>query len=405
MKMFEMSFLGESPADPAAWGQYVAGLRDAVATAKSSAVAAYNTLKQVRTNLGLPFYATVSGEKIEEGGWSEDLDQQAVDATAMANLLTAAADDVLAGKRKLLWDDKVQDFAIEGFPSDTLRLQKNASGDPILVDASGNTQHVKGQVGIAPVILFGAVVVLALVQALVIYLVVKKALETLQIIAEQKTQRTLAEAAKKHADLVASGKATPDEAANLNKSIYSGATELQKAQTQSKAPQDDQFQQTVRTLGYIALGLGVLYVIVRLVPTPAGRGAMALNPRREPPDETAVDELEIYIDNDARFAMQAEGSQGAQIASNLWKKWEKGTYDSSKAPKAWSYMVENAAKAYSKEFSNPGDEKYIFNPATRDEVARHLTEQFEMFARDGTFEKYPPKPFTRQVFGRLPPAA
>ncbi len=382
--MFEMSFLGESPADPAAWGQYVAGLRDAVATAKSSAVAAYNTLKQVRTNLGLPFYATVSGEKIEEGSWSEDLDQQAVDATAMANLLTAAADDVLAGKRKLLWDDKVQDFAIEGFPTDLLRLQKNANGDPILVDASGTTQHVKGQVGIAPVILFGAVVVLALVQALVIYLVVKKALETLQVIAEQKTQRTLAEAAKKHADLVASGKATPDEAANLNKSIYSGATELQKAQTQSKAPQDDQFQQTVRTLGYIALGLGVLYVIVRLVPTPAGRGALALNPRRESADPTAADELELYIENEDRFAIHGHG-QGRAISANLWKKWKKGTYDSSRAPQAWSYIVESAAKAYSREFGGK------FNPATRDLVAESLAKRWEDEARSGEFDRYPPE--------------
>lgn len=275
--MFEIHQLGQLPnADPASWGAYISGLRDTVSTAKSMAVAAYNTLKSTRSNLGLPFITAAAGEgSADTGGWSTDLDQQAVDLMAMATLLQAAADDVLSGKRKLMWDDQIKNFAIEGFSSDLLRLQGNANGVPILVDAQGNQQHVTGQVGVAPVIVFGVVIALAVVSSIAWFLVIKQALETLAILAEQKTQRTLAEAAKKHADLVTQGKATPEQAEQLNKSVYGGATELQKAQAESKKSETEEWPKTLRTLGYIALGVGILYAIVRLVPSPTGRTALA----------------------------------------------------------------------------------------------------------------------------------
>lgn len=388
------SHLGQPPTPDStaeAIGAYVAGLRDTVAASKAAALGAYNALKKVRADLDLPFMSSPSGEGGGGGdGWSPDLEQQAVDITAMANLLIAAADDVLAQKRRLFWDDKLKNFAIEGFATDTLRLQTDANGVPVLVDATGAPQHVTGQVGVAPVIVFG-VVALALVQALILYLLIDQALKTVQVVAEQQTQKTLAKAVKAHADLVASGKATPDEAEKLNRSMYDGAAALQKAQAASSAAKGFE-SDTLKTLGYIALGIGILYAIVKLVPSPAQRGmlAPARNPaHREEADETAADELELYIENDARFSMHGQG-QGRAISVNLWKKWKKGTYDLYQAPKAWSYVVESAAKAYAKEFDSPGNWSRTFNPATRDLVSHRLAKDWEVQAANGEFDRYPP---------------
>jgi hypothetical protein len=395
MMIFELNQLGQAPTPSStseAIGAYVAGLRDSVLGSKKSAVNAYNTLKSVRSNLGLPFMSS-GGEGGDQNGWSPDLEQQAVDVVAMANILTAAADDVLAQKRKLYWDDKLQNFAVEGLPGDVLRLQLDANGVPVLVDANGNQQHVTGQVGAVPVIVMVGVAAIVLIQALIIYLLIDKALQTLQVIAEQQTQKTLAQAVKKHADLVASGKATADDAAKLNKSMYEGATELQKQSTSAQGAKKGFESDTLKTLGYIALGLGVLYAVVKFMPKPSGSPAMAapaLNPgHREPGDETAADELELYIENDSRFAIHGQG-QGRAISENLWKKWKKGTYESSRAPQAWSYVVESAAKAYAKEFDSPGNWSRIFNPATRGMVAHSLAKKWEDEARSGEFERYPP---------------
>lgn len=396
--IYELNYVGQPTPGPSstseAIGAYVAALRDSVMGSKTSALKAYSTLKTVRTTLGLPFMSAPAGEgAADQGGWSPDLEQQAVDVVGMANILISAADDVLNQKRKLYWDDKLQNFAIEGFQTDLLRLQLDANGVPVLVDAQGNPQHITGQIGAVPVIVMVGVAALVLVQALLIYLLIDKALQTLQVIAEQQTQKTLAQAAKKHADLVASGKATADDAAKLNKSMYEGATELQKQQTSSQAAKKGFESDTLKTLGWIALGLGVLYAVVKFFPKPGGSPAMArplaLNPRREEADEHAAEELELYLENEDRFSMHGHG-QGRSISANLWKKWKKGTYDSNRAPQAWSYVVESAAKAYAKEFDSPGNWSRIFNPATRDMVARSLAKQWEDEARGGEFDRYPP---------------
>lgn len=392
-----LSAVTADEAESKSWGGYVAALRDQILTSKAAAVASYNALKQVRQKLGLPFMAGAAGEAGggDAGAWSQDLEQQAVDVTAMAALCVNAANDVLARKRRLMWDDKQNDFAIEGLPGDVVRLQKAENGVPVLVDSSGQVTHVTGQVG-NPLVVFGVIAALAVVQALALLLLVDQALKTLQVVAEQRTQRTLADAAKKHADLVEQGKATPAEAKSLNDSIYGGATGLAKAAGETKKPFGFESETLVK-LGYVALGLGVLYVIVKFMAlrTPSGGGApvpalpLALNPHREPVDEHAAVELKLYIDNDNRYAIMG-GGQGRYISKNLWRKWQKGTYDSSKAPKAWSYVVESAAKAYAKEFSEPRDWSTIFNPATRAHVARELALDWEAFAEDGTFDRYAP---------------
>lgn len=277
------SWLGAPPdagGSPAAWGAYLGALRDKIQSSKASAVSAYNTLKQVRENLGLPFFGG-GGENPDLGAWSQDLEQQAVDILEMSKICVSAADDAIAGKRKLIWDDKVEDFAVEGFPSDKLRIQYDGSGTPVLVDGAGYPQHASGQVGFPPIV-FGAIAVGAVVQAVGIYLIVDKALDTIQVVANQKTEKTVAEATKKHADLVAQGKATPAEAEALNNSIYKGATDLRKAATEPKAKQTADIADAVKTLAWVGLGIGVLYVVAQVIR--GGGGVLAA--ARDNPDYT-----------------------------------------------------------------------------------------------------------------------
>lgn len=284
--------LGETPAASfgslEAWASYVQSLRDKISASKQAAVSAYNTLKQVRQDLGLPFSTAQSSEGYADtGAWPEDYEQQAVDVGAMAKVCIEASDDVLSGKRKLLWDDKVEDFAIEGFASDPLRLIYGGQGQPVLVNASGAEAHVQGQVGIAPIAILG-IGTLAVVQGVGIYLLVDKALDTLQVVANQKTQKTLAEAAKKHADLVAQGKATSDEAVELNNSIYKGSAALQKEQSEAgrRKEETSDITSAVKTIAWVGLGVGVLYVVAQAlkggVPALAGARDNPINiPRQD----------------------------------------------------------------------------------------------------------------------------
>lgn len=386
--------LGQPPkgGDPNAWGAYVAALRDKVAGKKSDVVQAYNTLKKVREQVGLPFMGGAAGEggAPDTGAWAPDLEQQAVDIMAMGTLCVSALGDVLAKKRRLMWDDMRNDFAVEGLPGDVVRLQVDGANNPVLVDSSGQVTHVTGQVGEPVTLIFGVAVALAVIQTVALVVIVWKALDALETVVVQKTERTAAETAKKYADLVEQGKLTPAQAKGLTDAVYTGAKGLREEERKKKDVDKD-WQDTLKTLGYVALGVGILYVIVKYIPAPAPRSAAALplagNPRREEADTHAATELELYIENDARFSMHGQG-QGRAISQNLWRKWKKGTYDSARAPQAWSYVVESAAKAYAKEFG--GTWSRTFNPATRDLVATSLARQWESEARSGEFDRYPP---------------
>lgn len=121
---------------------------------------------------------------------------------------------------------------------------------------------------------------------------------------------------------------------------------------------------------------------------------MQSNARRGgPADEQAATELEMYIDNDSRFSMDAPGTslatgggQGRSILLNQLRKFKKGKYDHALAPKAWGYVVEAAAKEYAKEFDRPGNWMNLFTPATRDLVAQSLAESFLHRAQLGEFD-------------------
>lgn len=261
-------------------------MRDAMSAAKAQAVSSYNTLKQVRKDLGLPFSTAQSGEGYaDEGAWPEDYEQQAVDIFAMAKIFEGGVNDVLAGKRKLQWDEKLDDFAIEGFASDPTRIQYAANGTPTLVNASGTPTHASGQVGIAPIVL--AVGGLSLVSGIALGVLIIQGFKTIEIVSKQKTQRSLAETAGKNADLVKEGKATPAEAVALNNSIYKGASELAKTtgEAEKREKETSDIASAVKTLAWVGLGVGVLYVVAQVLKGGA-LGMPALAGARDNPDYT-----------------------------------------------------------------------------------------------------------------------
>lgn len=278
MTQYAFGWLGAVvPDQDQAWSSYLQGLQQNLNTSWAQGKAAYLTLKSVREKLGLPFITSQTNESNPDtGGWADDFEAQAQDIQAMVTLLDQAATDVLADKRKLMWNQELSDFSISGLPGDVLRLDI-VQGVVMLVDTNtGKQVHVSGQIGILPILWLAAGV--AVVQGIAAYLIVDKACQTFKTMAEQKTQRTLAEAAKKHADLVAAGKATPEQAKSLNDSMYAGAAEFQKQQAAAEAAKNkptSDWTDTLKTLGYIALGVAGLYTIVQLVPKPAPRAAPA----------------------------------------------------------------------------------------------------------------------------------
>lgn len=114
------------------------------------------------------------------------------------------------------------------------------------------------------------------------------------------------------------------------------------------------------------------------------RDELAENRAREPVDEAAADELLLYLDNDARFSPDSSAGIGRAVIVNQLKKWRRGTYDASRAPKAWLYVVDSAAQGYAREFG--GQWHRLFNKPTRESVATELARRFERDAADGQLD-------------------
>lgn len=99
----------------------------------------------------------------------------------------------------------------------------------------------------------------------------------------------------------------------------------------------------------------------------------------ESPESIAA-ELSIYLDNEEPLYRKK-----LAIAKNLEKMIKRGTYDHKKAPQAWSYVVEDAAKSYSKEFGTGGKREWasFFPPAIRRAVAEDLADRWYANAKAG----------------------
>jgi hypothetical protein len=105
--------------------------------------------------------------------------------------------------------------------------------------------------------------------------------------------------------------------------------------------------------------------------TPAERvlGKRGAAKHREPVDEHAATELELYIENDYELVGK-DNSLGKNIEAMLMKKVKRGNFDMLPSVKAWMYLIDAGAKKYAKEFSSSErDWPRLFNKATREKVA------------------------------------
>ena len=91
-------------------------------------------------------------------------------------------------------------------------------------------------------------------------------------------------------------------------------------------------------------------------------------------DNVAAHELVLYIIND-RITYE---NMTIPTIKNLQKKLANGKYNKEKAPDAWKYVAEYAAKRYAKEFATPAAWCAIFNAATRRAAAMELMQYYDI---------------------------
>lgn len=99
-------------------------------------------------------------------------------------------------------------------------------------------------------------------------------------------------------------------------------------------------------------------------------------------DDQAAHELLLYLDTTGGYYPKKKN-----IAANLLKKIKSGTYEHKMAPQAWSYVVEDAAKGYAKEWATPKDWATIFPASTRRIVAQDLADRWYANAKAGRPEE------------------
>lgn len=85
-----------------------------------------------------------------------------------------------------------------------------------------------------------------------------------------------------------------------------------------------------------------------------------------------VDELTLFITNSHSLYRR----QIVPIIDNLNRKIEKGVYDETKALKLWSYLADNGAKEYAKEFGVASEWNKMFSVQDRKNTAVKLADFF-----------------------------
>ena len=110
-----------------AWYEYLLARKKRLDAAWTEAKASYKSLRQVRADLHLQFI-----DAADPNAWTAELDQDAVDLQYGVLLLLSAADDVLAGRRKVGWDASRNEFFVERLPIDKIKIDTRAAPvDPI----------------------------------------------------------------------------------------------------------------------------------------------------------------------------------------------------------------------------------------------------------------------------------
>jgi len=98
-------------------------------------------------------------------------------------------------------------------------------------------------------------------------------------------------------------------------------------------------------------------------------------------DEHAARELVLWIDNTEPLYRQWQA-----IVKNMWRHKAKGRYDHERAIDGFMYLVDAAAKDYTKKFGAAGDRiDVMFNKATRRHAAEEYAQSFEENDRDEVY--------------------
>ena len=110
---------------------------------------------------------------------------------------------------------------------------------------------------------------------------------------------------------------------------------------------------------------------------------------REPVDRDAARDLELFIDTTDGLSPWGTHGIGKGVAEQIVRKLRRGKYDPTKAPKAWGYVVEAAAKRYVVEIAGEPVSKWAayFAPATRAAVAQSLARDFEARYNAGDWKR------------------
>ena len=89
-------------------------------------------------------------------------------------------------------------------------------------------------------------------------------------------------------------------------------------------------------------------------------------------DSNATNELDLFVMNNEDLYRK----QFMPIIQNLKRKVAKNIYDHEKAKKLWQYLIDDAAKAYVKEFGNPDEDvKNMFPKEVRLRVAEIIADR------------------------------
>jgi len=98
-------------------------------------------------------------------------------------------------------------------------------------------------------------------------------------------------------------------------------------------------------------------------------------------DATAARELVLYAENTNGLTPSGTKGQGKAIAENIDRKISRGTFDESKLPKLFEYLMTSAAKAYARDFGDPSEWSVMFTAETRRMAAKEMAEDYVMELR------------------------
>lgn len=267
--------------DMKAWGTYLVNLRDSTVNSWNEARDAYLTHKKVRELFGLPHIVS-GGEGSDPNALTESENQIYLDLAAVNDFLARIMDEALAGKRRIFYLKEQNDLVIEALDTDTM-VAEMREGRVVLVDRSGQPVPVSGTIGLAPIVwVAGAAAVVAVAASY--YFTTDSNNQLAKVKEEEKTKRDMVD---QQAKAVEAG-ATPEEAKKMVDAVLLGSAELKRAAAEeetAKTGAGEGIQDTVKTVMWVGLGIGVLYFLARVIPAATAATERKVEERRQLPGE------------------------------------------------------------------------------------------------------------------------